>query len=250
MDHASALVEQNQMLGELLRSAELTTPVPTCPGWTLEKLLRHVGRGDRWAAQIIDERTLDPVDPRSVADGKPPGAIDDAISWLHASARAVVNAAAEAGPDTEVWTFLGPRPAPWWVRRRLHEATIHRADAALALGMPYELTATLAADGISEWLDRLAAEQSSGRARSLDDGAVLHLHATDDGLGSDGEWTVRGSDSGITWQHGHDRGDTALRGRAVDLLLALVRRRTSEEAGVELIGDPDTWSAWLERTPL
>lgn len=250
MDHASALAEQNELLGDLLRPADLSTSVPTCPGWTLEQLLRHVGRGDRWAAQIINERTLDPVDPRSVTGGLPPAPVDDALNWLRSSARAVIDAAAEAGPDVHVWTFLGPRPAPWWVRRRLHEATIHRADAALALGLPYELSATLAADGISEWLDRLVAEQSSGRATPLDDGVVLHLHATDGGLGPDGEWTILGSAGGITWHHGHARGDTALRGRAVDLLLALVRRHTAEEADVQLIGDADAWSTWLERTPL
>jgi hypothetical protein len=47
------MIEQNRMLGELLRGADWSVPVPTCPGWTLLQLLRHVGRGDRWAAQII-----------------------------------------------------------------------------------------------------------------------------------------------------------------------------------------------------
>ena len=56
MDYAAALIEQNQLLGELLRDADWSTPVPTCPGWTLLQLLRHVGRGDRWAAQIITDR--------------------------------------------------------------------------------------------------------------------------------------------------------------------------------------------------
>jgi hypothetical protein len=41
------------------------------------------------------------------------------------------------------------------VRRRPHEATVHRADA-IALGTAFELQAELAADGISEWLGRLA----------------------------------------------------------------------------------------------
>jgi hypothetical protein len=53
-------------------------------------------------------------------------------------------------------TFVGPRAAAWRTRRRLHETTVHRADAAIAVGAPYELRAELAADGISEWLERLA----------------------------------------------------------------------------------------------
>jgi hypothetical protein len=30
--------------------------------------------------------------------------------------------------------------------------------------------------------------------------------------------------------------------------LALLRRRSAEEANVELLGDESVWSAWLERT--
>jgi hypothetical protein len=67
------------------------------------------------------------------------------------------------GPGSEVSTFVGPKAAAWWIRRRLHEATVHRADAAIALGVPYELSAELAADGISEWLERLADEQALGQ---------------------------------------------------------------------------------------
>ena len=72
MDYAAALTGQNQELGELLRDADWSVPVPTCPGWTLLQLLRHVGRGDRWAAQIITDRADTSLDPRSVRDGKPP----------------------------------------------------------------------------------------------------------------------------------------------------------------------------------
>jgi len=72
MDYAEALIEQNRMLGELLRGADWSVPVPTCPSWTLLQLLRHVGRGDRWAAQIITDRADASLDPRLVRDGKPP----------------------------------------------------------------------------------------------------------------------------------------------------------------------------------
>jgi hypothetical protein len=41
----------------------------------------------------------------------------------------------------------------------------------------------------------------------------------------------------------------ALRGPATDLLLAITRRVTAADAGVEVFGDPDVWDGWLERTP-
>ncbi|HZE31113.1 MAG TPA: hypothetical protein VE198_06715, partial [Actinoallomurus sp.] len=120
---------------------------------------------------------------------------------------------------------------------------------ALALGLPYDLAAPLAADGISEWLDRLAAEQRNGRPAPLETGTALHLHATDE-LDSDGEWMIGGDEDGLSWEHGHGESTTAARGRAVDLLLALLRRRTAADAGVRIFGNQDVWTNWLNLTPL
>ena len=248
MDYTAALLEQNQLLGELVYPADPATPVPSCPEWTLRQLLTHVGRGHRWAATIVRDRRDSPVDPRGVPDGKPPADPDGAREWLADSARAVIDAVSSVGAETPVWTFIGPRPSAWWVRRRLHEATVHRADAALALGALYELSAELAADGLSEWLD-IATARRPDRPAPLDPGTTLHLHATDGDLGAGGEWMIRGEDGGVSWEHGHGKGDAAVRGRAVDLLLAVLRRPLEDPDAVEVIGDAKTWQLWLERTP-
>ncbi len=247
MDHTAALLEQTELFGETVRDADWSAPVPTCPGWTVTQLFRHLGRGHRWAAQIITDRVDRMLDPREVRDGKPPSDIEGAIEWLHAGARAVIDAVADAGPDTPVWTFLGPRPAAWWIRRRLHEATVHRADAALALNAPYELEPEVAADGVSEWLDLVAA-RATGETSPLEPGVTLHLHATED-LGPTGEWMIHGDPDGVRWEHGHGKGTAAARGRASDLLLTLVRRRTAAEAGVQIFGEEKVWADWLSRTP-
>ena len=137
-----------------------------------------------------------PLDPRAVENGKPPPDPDEAISWLHGGAKRLIDAVEQTGVETPVWTFLGPRPAYWWVRRRLHEATVHRADAALALGLDYALAPELAADGIGEWLERVASQAGRDDAPlPLEDGQTLHLRATDPGLGVGGRWTIR-SDAG------------------------------------------------------
>jgi uncharacterized protein (TIGR03083 family) len=249
MDYSVALLEQNRLFGEAVAAGDQDADVPTCPGWTLRQLFRHVGRGDRWAAQIVAERHDSPLDPRAVRGGKPPEDAAGALDWLHGGARAMLDAVREAGPDTPVWTFLGPRPAAWWIRRRLHEATVHRADAAVALGVDFELSGPVAADGVSEWLGLLAARPAPATGPGpLAAGASLHLHATDDGLGPEGEWTIRTEGSALTWEHGHSKCTTAARGRAVDLLLVLLRRRSAEQANVELLGDKAAWSDWLDRT--
>ncbi len=247
MDFRAALISETAAFGELFRGADDSLEVPTCPDWTLRQLFRHVGRGNRWCAQIIAERRHEPLDPRDVRDGKPPEDPDAAIDWLNAGARAVIDAVDRVGSDARVWTFVGPRPAGWWVRRRVHEQTVHRADAALTLGVPFTLDAELAADGVSETVDRAILMAARG-GPAVAPGTALHLHATDDGLGPTGEWTVTNGEDGMAWSHSHGKGDAAVRGPATGLLLAVNRRQSVEAAGLELFGDATVWQTWLDRT--
>ena len=253
MDFTASLIAENAAFAELLRGADLSQPVPTCPEWTLQQLMRHVGRGDRWCAQIVAEQSMDYIDPRTVAGGKPPEGRDNEIEWVLDGPRRLVDAVEQTGPDTEVWTFIGPRPAKWWIRRRLHEVLVHRADAAIALGVEYEVDPALAADAISEWLERSVIEADmegpAGGDRPLGDGQSVHMHATDPGLGEAGEWTILGRPDGIAVDHEHGKSSVALRGPARSLLLAIVRRRTAAQEGLEVFGDSGVWDTWLARTP-
>jgi uncharacterized protein (TIGR03083 family) len=242
MDSGDALVEQGRLLAEVMQVADPGTPVPTCPGWALRQLVSHVGRGDRWAAEIV--RTGEPVDTRSVADGRAPDDPAQTAGWLRGGAELLI-AAAAADPARRVWTFLGPRPAAWWVRRRLHESTVHRADAALALGAPYDIDPALAADGIDEFLDVLAARPRD--IPLLDEGASLHLHVTDGDLGAAGEWLLRAAEPSFTWEHGHEKADAAVRGSARDLLLAVTRRLPGDDPALDIVGAPGVWAGFRER---
>jgi uncharacterized protein (TIGR03083 family) len=251
VDYASAFLEENRALSDLFRDVDESTPVPTCPGWTLKQLFSHVGRGDRWAAQIVRDRLEEFLDPRTVEGGKPPPDPADAISWLHGGAQQLVDALELTGAETPVWTFLGPRPADWWIRRRLHETAVHRADAAIALGREFSLEPDVAADGITEWLERVAIQAGGdGAPLPLEDGDTLHLHAIDPGLGEAGEWTVKVDRGKVAWTHEHGKGSVALRGGATDLLLAILRRVSLADTGIELFGDDAVWGSWLDRTPL
>jgi len=253
VDFATALIDENAAFADLLRDADLSLPVPTCPEWTLEQLMRHVGRGDRWCAQIVAEQSMDAIDPRSVEGGKPPAGRDNEIAWLQHGPQRLLDAVAHTGAEAPVWTFLGERPAKWWIRRRLHEVVVHRADAAIALGTDYVVDPALAADAITEWLERVEIqaddEGPAGGDRPLGDGQSIHLHATDDGLGEAGEWTILGRPDGIAVAQEHGKSTVALRGPARDLLLAVVRRRGAAEEGLEIFGDAGVWDTWLARTP-
>lgn len=213
----------------------------------MKQLFRHVGRGNRWAAQIISERLSQPPDFRDVREGRPPDDPDAALEWLDEGARMVIDAVDHVGPEARVWTFLGPRPAGWWIRRRVHEATVHRADAAIALGAAFELSPELAGDALSEWIERVCVDKR--HPVRLQRGQSIHLHATEEKLGPTGEWTIVHDEDGVWWSHSHSKGSVALRGPVTELLLVMVRRKTADEAGLEVFGDAAVWQEWLDSTP-
>jgi len=151
-----------------------------------------------------------------------------------------------------VWASFADdlRPASFWARRMAHETAVHRADAEITAGRQPEVEPDIAADAIDEWLGFmpgvLAEDQLAG---TLPEGAVLHVHATDQGLDGTGEWLVRREGSGVTVQPGHGKGDVALRGPASRLLLVLVRRVPPDDPQVEVLGDPALLTGWLAGTP-
>ena len=234
---------------------DLNRPVPTCPGWTFRQLATHVGRGHRWAAQIVATRSTVPLPMREVPDGKLPEDPAQHTPWLNAGADQVIKAVTAAGHDP-VWTLGGLGPASFWARRRAHEAAVHLADAQLAAGRDVDLAADVAADGVDEWLALIAAgtegttDPARARAQELrGDGQSLHFHATDPGLSGTGEWLVARTPAGLTVQRGHGKADVAVRGPAADLLLVLTRRLPLSAPGVEILGDQALLAYWLQHTP-
>ena len=236
MDFAAEFLDQNRLFSELIAAGDPDTPVPTCPGWTFKQLFRHVGGGNRWAGQIVSDQMQEPLGFDAVRDVRAPEKPTEAIDWLDAGARILVDAVA-AHPDAEVWTFTGPQPANWWLRRRLHEVVVHCADAAIAIGAPFDPAPALAADAISEWFGLVLTLKPPDLG-----GKSIHLHATDDGLGKAGEWTI--ANGALT--QSHDKADVALRGPATDLLLVTTRRRPVGDTAVEVFGDQEVLRTWLD----
>jgi uncharacterized protein (TIGR03083 family) len=231
---------------------DLTQRVPTCPDWTLRELAIHVGRAHRWAAEIVGTRSARFIPFRSVPDGKFPAGPGERASWLRDGAARLIAVVQAAGSDP-VWAFDQLRPAGFWARRMAHETAVHRADAEIAVGRIPELAPELAADAIDEWLGMMAGLMTDGaddpRVKALPAGCSLHVHATDEGLDGAGELTVHRTPAGITMDHGHAKGDVALRGPAARILLVLVRRLPPDDPSVKVLGDPAALSRWLEHTP-
>jgi uncharacterized protein (TIGR03083 family) len=239
-------------LAGLVDGADLTRPVPTCPEWTVRQLATHVGRAHRWAAEIASTRSEQMIPFRQVPDGRIPDDPAQHAPWLRAGAARVIGAVREAGSDP-VWAFNNAlRPASFWARRMAHETAVHRADAELADGREPRIAPDLAADGIDEWLGFLSGALPGAedpRLAALPDGAVLHVHATDEGLDEAGEWLVSREGAKVIVRHGHGRGDMALRGPAGPLWLVLVRRLPQDDPQVQVLGDRALLTAWLSATP-
>ena len=236
-----------ETLAGLVHGADLTRQVPTCPEWTLRQLATHVGRAHRWSAEIVSTRSAEFIPFRQVPDGRIPD--DPALHapWLRAGAELLLESVREAGGDP-VWTFDGPQPASFWARRMAHETAVHRADAQITAGREPEFDADVAADGIDEWLGFMSgATASASRVAALPDGAVLHVHVTDDGV--DGEWLVRREANSVSVEPGHGKGDVVVRGPAGRVLLVLLRRLPPDDPQVEVLGDAALLTGWLAGTP-
>jgi uncharacterized protein (TIGR03083 family) len=240
------------VLAAIADGADLTQQVPTCPDWTLRHLITHVGRAHRWAAANITTRAAEPIGFRQVPDGRLPDDPREHPGWLTAGAARLADAVRAAGPEP-MWTPVGMLPASAWARRMAHETVVHRADGQITAGQEPVTDATIAADGIDEWLEILSGPgfipaADAGHVRVLGGGRVMHIHATDAAPGT-GEWLVGADSGGLAVTQGHGKGDVAARGPAWALLLMLVRRLPPDSPQLEVIGDRLLLDAWLTETP-
>ncbi|WP_405781171.1 maleylpyruvate isomerase family mycothiol-dependent enzyme [Streptomyces sp. NBC_00859] len=247
--YCGELLRQTDLFREALAGADLTAKVPTCPEWSLGELARHVGRAHRWAGTIVRTRATEVVPDQQVPDRAGPADDEPAAldAWLAAGAAELGAALRESGPDARVWTWAAEQRAGFWARRMVHETVIHRADAALAAGVPFEVEAEVAADTVDEWLEILAFAQASGDedvAELRGAGRSLHLHATDV---AGAEWLIEFADDGFSWRRAHEKATVALRGPLVEVVQVFYRRLPADSAGVEVLGDRELLDFWLER---
>lgn len=223
VDFLAAFDHEAGLLSTAARRDE-TAAVPTCPGWDVDELLRHLGQGFRLAEVLVRERRTDPPD-RSMFPAQEGGALEG----FEAGRAALVTTLRAADPATPVWTFGAEQSVAFWLRRITHETLVHRVDTELATGARSPIDTGLALDGIDEWCTVLLPLRTSGQ-EPLD--ATLHLHATD----AEGEWLLRFAGGTVTVERGHAKGDAAVRGEAADLYRWLWGRGDLD--ALEVFGDP------------
>jgi uncharacterized protein (TIGR03083 family) len=234
MDAAAHLAALQTEAAALLaaHAADPTAEVPSCPGWDRSALLAHTGMAQRWHLAQLEAGPAERVRYSTVP--KPPEP-SEVPGWFATGLHQLVNALVKVDPATTWATWSGPQPSAFFSRRMAHETAVHRWDAD-----PAPLDRALAVDGVDELFDvfipLIPADRLGGIA------GTIHLHATDDGE-DEGEWLVTLGPEGIRAEHGHAKGDVALRGTASDLLLWAWNRVPVDDR-FEVFGDTSLLDAW------
>ncbi|WP_426570911.1 maleylpyruvate isomerase N-terminal domain-containing protein [Aquihabitans sp. McL0605] len=216
--------------------------VPSMDDWTVERIVRHVGKVHQWcngAIQLRPDQSMEDIAP---TPGLPKG--PDCLPAYAETVAELLATFESLDPTAARPTFLGPGSVGWWLRRQAQEVSIHRTDAhdaihAIGGPAPTPIAADGAADGIDEWARFFLAVRWAQRIGTLPPqlaGRTLHIHGTDDPAPADGaEWLLTFTGDGIEVEATHAKGDAALRGPAADLLLALWRRRPL--SSLDVVGD-------------
>ncbi|MFA1550573.1 maleylpyruvate isomerase family mycothiol-dependent enzyme [Actinomadura chokoriensis] len=241
------IVTQTELLTSSIRDGDMTAPVPSCPGWNVGQLLRHLGGGQRWAEEIVRTRAAAPPPDDHFRDLS--GYADENAAvvgpWLRDGAGRLAATLRQTGPDADVWTPVPGRTASFYARRFAHETLIHRADAMLALGREFTVADDVAADALDEWMELgslpMMLDLKPEQRDLLGPGRSVHLHATD----TPAEWLVDLTGDVIAWRRVHEKAAVAVRGTLTELLLLVYRRRPV--GGLEVFGDAQLLDFWLER---
>ena len=157
-------LDQIAAVGErLAATAEQTglhAKVPTCPSWSVAKLLAHQTTVHRWAAAEVSRSGADTPSQTSVLRTHR----NDLVDFYRDGLRNLLDTLRAAPADLQAMTFLNDVDSPrtFWARRQAHELTIHFVDGLSARegGVPTTdvavseagLDARFATDGLDELL--------------------------------------------------------------------------------------------------
>jgi uncharacterized protein (TIGR03083 family) len=247
--HCAEIVAQAALLTAYIDNSDLGLPAPTCPGWNVSQLMRHVDGGLRWANEIVRTRATAP--PPDVALRDLSGFTDEDPSRLHESlteaATRLQHALTDAGPDAAMWCPVGDGGSAFYARRFTHETAIHRADAAIALGVEYVLDTDVAIDGVDEWLELgclpFHFDVHPRMRELLGPGRTIGLYATD----THTCWLLDFTGDVITWCRSDGAASAAIRGTVADLLLTMYRRMPLDSGRIQVTGDAGLVDFWLDR---
>ncbi len=242
-EHITAVGQEAKLFAEAAEQGGLDAEVPSCPGWNIRDLVRHLMEIHLWAAAHVaqphDKPWVD--DLAELAEFWPDLAVfwpedGDLVKWYLDSNANLVDALESAPLDVESFTFLpAPSPLAMWARRQAHETAVHRFDAENAAGIASRFDPVFASDGIDELLMAFAPRRDEF---PLESSKSMLVHATD----TDDDWHVTLGPDGISTTRGDGPADITLSGDASDIYLALWNR--GDDSNITVTGDENLLDLW------
>jgi uncharacterized protein (TIGR03083 family) len=215
---------------------DLEAPVPSCPGWSVADLVRHVA--------LVYLHKVECVRQGKAPESWPPAGYReaDSLALLGDAWPRLREQFLTRPPESTTYTWYEPEQTiRFWMRRMAQETVIHRIDAELALRTTVQpVPDDLAVDGIDEVLTVFLEYQS----KTWCDDFGPDLAQADDrpvliSAGGEG-WLVRAAPGGVNVEAGIGTGlvaaDAAVRGEPAAMLRWLWARG---DAGVAVEGNAD-----------
>ncbi|WP_223279253.1 maleylpyruvate isomerase family mycothiol-dependent enzyme [Streptomyces sp. SDr-06] len=246
--HCDAVMAETAKFVAAVQDADLATPVPSCPGWTLVDLIRHTGSVQRWFSGLLRSRIQERPLSRDVELDLP--AHDSGYrAWLTDSSQVADQAFADTDAQAAMWVWGADPHARFWMRRMLFETLVHRVDAELALGLRPAIDPALAVDGVDEFLVNLpfAAPFAPKTAHLRGDGETIRFRCADRA----GDWLVRlrpdgfGLDQNPAAETDAPAAHATVEGAAADLLLLMYGRLGPGSEAFATSGDDDLLRRWV-----
>ena len=243
MEYIRVIRREGELLAAGAEDAGLAAPVPTCPGWQVRDLVRHLGGVQRWATSHVAFGRVQPYG--SEEEAKFFAAPDDEalLVWFRDGCSTLVETLAVADPDVACFQFLAaPSPLAFWARRQAHELAVHRADVDAAAGRTSVFDPGFAADGVGELIGGFH-NRRWGRLVA-DPTVTLGVRGTD----ADCAWTIRIEPDRRVVVQEVKGADCVVSGLSSDLYLALWNRGGMDAIAVD--GNAAVLDLWRERAPI
>lgn len=210
-------------------TGNLGVQVPTCPGWTIEDLAKHVWGVINFWPHVVLHNVQDPND---IPPLRPEPSKSDLLSAIRRDADQAIGLLRHTNWSAPIWNWSKNKTVSFVHRRLANEVSIHRWDAENAVGTPHEIPADLAQDGVDEFIDIFIGSgwmtYKKGKPFA---GELIKIHQ----IQPNRDWTIKLDKRKVAVVGDAAEPDLTVRGRPSDLVLMFWRRGGTER--IELEGD-------------
>lgn len=178
VDFTEAVRVESARFADAIGGADLTLPVPCCPGWVAADLLWHLAEVQDFWGRVVAGGISDPEQVERIRRPADEALFDHFLE----SSKQLVRVLGEHDPAEPCWTWSSDHTVGFVQRRQAHEALVHRVDAEITAGRAITpINSDLAGDGIDEIL-RVMVGRPPEWGEFTPDGTVVRIEALDAGV--------------------------------------------------------------------